>query len=119
MWEVIPYKTSNIRIKVKKSELFLYSNYRYRCCQHRGQNYPFICWHWHWIEGSHELISHILSNAEARERWEKCDVLIIDEVSMLSRDLFERLEIIARAIRKCNRPFGGIQLIFFLAIFVN
>jgi hypothetical protein len=62
-------------------------------------------------KGSHELISSILSNAEARQRWENCAVLIIDEVSMISRDLFERLEIIARAIKKSNRPFGGIQLI--------
>ena len=62
--------------------------------------------------GSHELISCIQSNAGARERWEKCDVLIIDEVSMMSRDLFERLEIIARAMKKSNKPFGGIQLIF-------
>ena len=62
--------------------------------------------------GSHELISCIQSNAGARERWGKCDVLIIDEVSMMSRDLFERLEIIARAMKKSNKPFGGIQLIF-------
>ena len=39
--------------------------------------------------GSHEFISSIQSNAGARERWGKCDVLIIDEFSIMSRGLFE------------------------------
>ena len=38
-------------------------------------------------KGSHELISSILSNAEARQRWENCAVLIIDKVSMISSRL--------------------------------
>ena len=45
------------------------------------------------------------------KRWRDLDVLIIDEVSMLSTELFEKLEHLARLIRKNSKPFGGIQLI--------
>jgi ATP-dependent DNA helicase PIF1 len=45
------------------------------------------------------------------KRWKELDVLIIDEISMLSPVLFEKLESIARLIRKNEKPFGGIQLI--------
>jgi hypothetical protein len=38
-------------------------------------------------------------------------VLIIDEISMLSGELFENLEAAARKVRKNPAPFGGIQLI--------
>ena len=46
-----------------------------------------------------------------KERWKNMDVLIIDEVSMLSAELFDKLEEIARSVRKNKLPFGGIQLI--------
>jgi ATP-dependent DNA helicase PIF1 len=44
------------------------------------------------------------------KRWVDLDVLIIDEISMLSPELFDKLEVIARSLRN-NKPFGGIQLI--------
>jgi len=44
------------------------------------------------------------------KRWIELDVLIIDEVSMLSPELFDKLENLARVIRKNDKPFGGIQL---------
>ena len=45
------------------------------------------------------------------KKWLELDVLIIDEVSMLSPILFDKLELLARKLR-CNQlPFGGIQLI--------
>jgi ATP-dependent DNA helicase PIF1 len=37
---------------------------------------------------------------------------VVDEVSMMSLSLFETLNNIGKAIRKNNRPFGGIQLVF-------
>lgn len=45
------------------------------------------------------------------KRWIDLDVLIIDEISMLSPELFDKLEVVARSIRRDSRPFGGIQLI--------
>eukprot|EP00033_Pygsuia_biforma_P005360 GCRY01005912.1.p1 GENE.GCRY01005912.1~~GCRY01005912.1.p1 ORF type:complete len:1136 (+),score=168.15 GCRY01005912.1:24-3410(+) len=51
--------------------------------------------------------------AQARgEEWCSCNVLIIDEISMLSAELFEKLDYVARHIRGNSQPFGGIQLIF-------
>ncbi|XP_020910820.1 ATP-dependent DNA helicase pfh1 [Exaiptasia diaphana] len=60
---------------------------------------------------THQLIASISANIQAVERWRQCSILIIDEVSMVSRELFEKLEDIARATRECTIPFGGIQLI--------
>ena len=49
---------------------------------------------------------------QAIQRWKKIQILIVDEVSMLSLSLFERLDEIGKTIRKSSRPFGGIQLLF-------
>ena len=38
-------------------------------------------------------------------------VLIIDEVSMVDAELFDKLEYIAREVRRNQYPFGGIQLV--------
>ncbi|XP_044759839.1 ATP-dependent DNA helicase PIF1 [Coccinella septempunctata] len=43
--------------------------------------------------------------------WKKCKHLIIDEVSMIDAEYFEKVETVARKIRKSDKPFGGIQLI--------
>ncbi len=45
------------------------------------------------------------------KRWEDVDILIIDEISLMSPILFDKLEELARIIRKNDKPFGGIQLI--------
>ena len=45
------------------------------------------------------------------DRWRKLDILIIDEVSMLSIELFEKIDEIAKKLRRNTDPFGGIQLI--------
>ncbi|XP_072918483.1 ATP-dependent DNA helicase PIF1 [Hemitrygon akajei] len=43
--------------------------------------------------------------------WINCKHLIIDEISMIEGEFFDKLEAVARIVRKCNEPFGGIQLI--------
>jgi ATP-dependent DNA helicase PIF1 len=45
------------------------------------------------------------------KRWRDLDALIIDEISMLDPDLFDKLEELARRLRRSRKPFGGIQLI--------
>ena len=40
------------------------------------------------------------------------NILIIDEISMMSVKLLEILDTIGKQIRKNNKPFGGIQLLF-------
>jgi len=51
-------------------------------------------------------------NFLAKNRWRTTHVLVIDEISMLSKALFEKLDKIGKSIRNSSRPFGGIQLIF-------
>ncbi|KAJ5782713.1 hypothetical protein N7457_004487 [Penicillium paradoxum] len=53
----------------------------------------------------------IKKNQKARNRWLRTKVLVVDEVSMVDGDLFDKLEEIARRIRNNGRPFGGIQLV--------
>ena len=62
-------------------------------------------------EAAPELVKKIKKNAKSKLRWQRVKVLIIDEVSMVDGDLFDKLEQIARAIRGNGRPFGGIQLV--------
>jgi ATP-dependent DNA helicase PIF1 len=57
------------------------------------------------------LVKKVKRNPKAKNRWLKTKVLIIDEISMVDGDLFDKLEGIARAIRNNGRPFGGIQLV--------
>lgn len=58
-----------------------------------------------------ELVKKIKKNSKAKTRWLNTKVLIIDEISMVDGDLFDKLESIARSIRNNGRPFGGIQLV--------
>ena len=58
-----------------------------------------------------DLVEHIRKRRYLVKRWERVEVLVIDEVSMLDAALFDKLEGIARAVRRDQRPFGGIQLI--------
>ncbi|NWQ97648.1 PIF1 helicase, partial [Burhinus bistriatus] len=46
-----------------------------------------------------------------RQHWLACQHLIIDEISMVDGKFFDRLEAVARVVRKRDEPFGGIQLI--------
>lgn len=57
-----------------------------------------------------ELVKKV-RKSQARMRWQNTEVLLIDEISMLNSDLFEKLEAIARHIRGNDIPFGGIQVI--------
>jgi ATP-dependent DNA helicase PIF1 len=52
-----------------------------------------------------------MKNKNAKDRWKRTKVLIIDEISMISCDLFDKIEYIARKVRQTDEPFGGIQVI--------
>jgi ATP-dependent DNA helicase PIF1 len=62
-------------------------------------------------EPAEDLVKKIRRNAKAKQRWMRTKVLIVDEVSMVDGELFDKLEQIARTIRNNGRPFGGIQLV--------
>jgi ATP-dependent DNA helicase PIF1 len=58
-----------------------------------------------------DLVDRVSKNKRVCDRWKKTKCLIIDEISMLDGELFDKIEALARAIRKDERPFGGIQLL--------
>lgn len=59
-----------------------------------------------------KIIEMIYKNKKAIKSWKTTDILIIDEISMMSKSLFELLDIIGKRIRRNPKPFGGIQLVF-------
>lgn len=80
-------------------------------------------------EAAPQLAAKIRRNQKAMSRWVRTKALIIDEsedshtlelkhpnsfgiVSMLEGDLFDKLEHVARILRKSQKPFGGIQVSF-------
>jgi len=59
-----------------------------------------------------KIIQNVLKNKRCVNNWKKAEVLVIDEISMMSMRIFEILEEIARIARKTNRIFGGLQIVF-------
>ena len=59
-----------------------------------------------------DVIKKVTKNRHTKAIWKTTDILIIDEVSMMSQKLFEMLDAVGKATRKSLSPFGGIQLIF-------
>ncbi|KAB0795079.1 hypothetical protein PPYR_11918 [Photinus pyralis] len=51
------------------------------------------------------------SKSVVAQGWRKTKHLIIDEISMIDADYFEKVEEVARYVRRNDKPFGGIQLI--------
>ena len=79
-----------------------------------------------------ELASRVQNNRVASGRWRACRALVVDEVSMLDSDFFDKVgpdlsphanpnpspspnpnqvEEIARRMRDSEEPFGGVQLV--------
>jgi len=56
-------------------------------------------------------IESLLEKKYLQTRFCKLKVLIIDEISMVSPDIFSSIDNILRAFKKDNKPFGGIQVI--------
>ena len=59
-----------------------------------------------------QMVTKVMKNRYAKATWKGTDILIIDEVSMMSQKLFEMLDGIGKAVRRNSKPFGGIQVIF-------
>jgi len=59
-----------------------------------------------------EIVDRVKKNSKKAQRWRQTRVLIVDEVSMMSKHLLETLDYVARRLRFCDRPFGGMQVIF-------
>ena len=59
-----------------------------------------------------KLVDKIKKNKFARKTWRETDILVVDEISMLSLKLFNVLNEIGKAVRNNPKPFGGMQLVF-------
>jgi ATP-dependent DNA helicase PIF1 len=58
------------------------------------------------------IVKRVATNKYKAAAWKKIDVLIVDEVSMMSQKIFEILDSLGQYVRKNKRPFGGLQVIF-------
>ena len=59
-----------------------------------------------------DIIQKIVSSRYKKAPWLAVDILIIDEVSMMSKKIFDLLNLLGKIIRqKPFEPFGGIQII--------
>jgi ATP-dependent DNA helicase PIF1 len=58
-----------------------------------------------------KLSASIQKVKSVKQRWKSTKILVIDEISMLTTELFEKLDAIGRGVRQKNSPWGGMQLI--------
>ena len=58
------------------------------------------------------IIQNVANNIYKKKNWSNTIILIIDEISMMSSKLLSILDCIAKKVRKNNRPFGGMQIVF-------
>jgi ATP-dependent DNA helicase PIF1 len=58
-----------------------------------------------------DLAKKVMANEYTKGRWREVDVLVIDEISMLSSTFLDKLSFIASRARNDRRPFGGVQLV--------
>jgi len=56
-------------------------------------------------------IERVRANEFLTDRIRRARVLIIDEISMLHPEQFDRVDLICRTARNSHEPFGGLQLI--------
>lgn len=61
---------------------------------------------------SEKIIFSVLRNKHATKQWRSVKVLIVDEVSMMSKKIFNILNSIGKSVKSNLKPFGGIQVIF-------
>ena len=67
-------------------------------------------------EGAKERERERVKDPESEEaqivrRWRETDLLIIDEVSMMSAEVLNKLDYLGRHIRNIDKPLGGLQLV--------
>lgn len=58
------------------------------------------------------LLQKVSSNKTARERIRHTPMLFLDEVSMASADLLNKIDAVFKNVRMSVEPFGGMQIIF-------
>lgn len=60
-----------------------------------------------------QTLMSVLRNRKAVSAWKTTQILIVDEVSMMSKSMFETLDYIGKNVRKrYDKIFGGMQIVF-------
>ena len=57
------------------------------------------------------IVKKVSTNRNKKKPWRETDILIIDEVSMLSARLLRILDEVGQACRSSRAPFGGLQIV--------
>ncbi len=57
------------------------------------------------------FIESLLEKKYLQTRFSKLKILIIDEISMVSPEIFSSIDKILRAFKEYNEPFGGVQVV--------
>lgn len=58
------------------------------------------------------LFKNLQLSKSKRDLIQELELLIIDEVSMVRCDMLDAVDVILKTIRKNQRPFGGVQVLF-------
>ena len=58
-----------------------------------------------------KIESTVRKSGKAVRRWRKADILIIDEISMMTPELFDKLDELGQRLRRNPKPWGGLQLV--------
>ena len=64
------------------------------------------------INTPQSILNNRQMNKTKRAMLQELELLIIDEVSMLRADLLDAINVILKSIRRNNKPFGGVQILF-------
>lgn len=62
-------------------------------------------------DSENELVRKINVYVNLKKKWCDTNILIIDEISMLSSNLFDKLNNVAKRVRCRSEAFGGMQLV--------
>jgi ATP-dependent DNA helicase PIF1 len=63
-------------------------------------------------ESPEQLATMVAKNKRATRRWTNTQILIIDEVSMMTPEFLDKLDLVGRRVRKRSSiRFGGLQLV--------
>lgn len=64
------------------------------------------------VVNRHSLLKNLRLSQMKRDIIRDLELLIIDEVSMLRSDMLDAIDTILRTIRRQQKPFGGVQVLF-------
>ncbi|MDX1652011.1 MAG: helix-turn-helix domain-containing protein, partial [Brumimicrobium sp.] len=64
------------------------------------------------INSKDTLKRHFKMNARRQALIRNLELLIIDEVSMLRADLLDAMDFMLRKVRRLEKPFGGVQILY-------